>query len=80
MMTAMTEEVGEVARVMNHLYGDKKRKSEETVRDLEEELGDLLFSLICLANSHEISLEKAFYKKIDKIYKRDNNRFERKKD
>ena len=36
MMTAMTEEVGEVSRVMNHLYGDKKRKSEETVRDLEE--------------------------------------------
>lgn len=78
-MAAMTEEIGEVARVVNHLYGDKKRKQEETVKDLQEELGDVLFSVVCLANSCEISLEEAFLEKLDKIYKRDNNRFERKK-
>lgn len=79
MVATMAEEVGEVARVINHLYGDKKRKKEETVKDLQEELGDVLFTVICLANSHKISLDKAFQDKLDKIYNRDNNRFERKK-
>lgn len=78
MMACLTEEVGEVARVMNNLYGDKKKKGDEEERHLEEELGDLLFSIVCLANSNKISLEDAIAKKFEKINKRDINRWEHK--
>ena len=78
MMAAMSEEVGEVARVINRMYGDKKSKSKENIKDLNEELGDLLFTIICMANREGIDLEEAFNKKMDKVYNRDNNRFERK--
>lgn len=79
MMAAMTEEVGEIARVLNRMYGDKKSKDGENIKDLEEELGDLLFSLVCMANAQKIDLTKAYERKTDKIINRDNNRFERKK-
>lgn len=78
-MTAMTEEVGEVARVMNRMYGDKKSKDGENIKDLEEELGDLFFSLICMANAENIDLTKSYERKMEKVVNRDNNRFERKK-
>ena len=78
-MAAMTEEVGEVARVMNRMYGDKKSKTGENVRDLEEELGDLLFTLTCMANAEEIDLNAAYKRKMDKVLKRDTLRFEMKK-
>lgn len=80
MMAAMTEEVGEVARVMNNLYGDKKKKDTEGALHLEEELGDLLFSLVCMANANSIDLDKAFDKKLDKINSRDINRWKHKED
>lgn len=47
---------------------------------MTEEVGDVLFNIVCLANSHKISLDKAFQDKLDIIYNRDNNRFERKKE
>ncbi len=78
MVATMTEECGEVARVMNHLYGDKNKKDGETMIDLEEELGDLLFTIICIANDQNISLAKAHERKLEKIYGRDNYRFNRK--
>lgn len=78
MMAAMSEEVGEVARVLNRMYGDKKSKKDEDLKDLNEELGDVLFTLICMANRENIDLEEAFKNKMDKVYNRDNNRFERK--
>jgi len=78
-MAALTEEVGEVARVMNRLYGNKKAKDAvEEKKNLEEELGDLLFSLACMANAEKIDLNVAYERKMDKILKRDNNRWERK--
>ena len=80
MMAAMTEEVGEVARVVNSKYGDKKKKDGEYIKDLEEEMGDLLFSICCMANDEGISLTNAFDKKFAKLYNRDNNRFKRKDD
>lgn len=78
MVATMTEEVGEVARVINHLYGDKKKKDGETLKDLEDELADLLFTIICIANDQNISLTEANERKLEKIYSRDNNRFKRK--
>ena len=77
-MAALTEEVGEVARVMNRMYGPKKAKKEEALIDLEEELGDLVFSIACMANAQGIDLTKAFGRKMDKSYKRDMDRFKKK--
>jgi NTP pyrophosphatase (non-canonical NTP hydrolase) len=76
-MACMTEEVGEVARVINRMYGDKKNKSDENIKDLEEELGDVLFTLVCMANAEEIDLTKAYDRKMDKVLKRDTNRFKK---
>lgn len=78
MVATMTEECGEVARVMNHLYGDKKKKDGESLENLEEELADLLFTIICIANDHNISLTEGHERKLKKLYTRDNNRFDRK--
>lgn len=78
MLATLTEELGEVSRVVNHMYGDKKKKDGESLKALEEELGDLLFSLICMANDQGISLSDAHSKKMKKVYQRDNNRFQRK--
>lgn len=77
-MAAMTEELGEIARVMNRMYGDKKAKDTENLKDLEEEILDLFFSLICTMNAEGIDLTEAFEKKMIKVTGRDNNRFEKK--
>lgn len=77
-MASLTEEVGEVARVINDMYGDKKRKNNENIKCLEEELGDLLFSLVCMANAEDIDLTSSYEKKMAKVKKRDTNRFEKK--
>ncbi len=79
-MAALTEETGELARVMNRLYGDKPKKSDEEIKNLEEETGDLLFSLICNANAEGIDLNACLEKKIAKVNGRDLNRFKRKED
>jgi NTP pyrophosphatase (non-canonical NTP hydrolase) len=77
-MACMTEEVGEVARVINRMYGSKKQKDDESIKNLEEELGDLLFTLVCMANAEGINLTQAYERKMDKVLKRDSNRWERK--
>ncbi|MDO8513419.1 MAG: nucleotide pyrophosphohydrolase [bacterium] len=74
----LAEELGEVARVLNYLHGDKKPKATEDYSDLEEELGDVLFTLICLANSQNIDLDQSWQKVMDKCHNRDNNRYEKK--
>lgn len=79
-MAALTEETGELARVMNRIYGDKPKKTNEEIKNLEEEIGDLLFSLICNANAEGIDLTKCINKKMDKVYNRDTNRFIKKED
>lgn len=79
-MAALTEEVGELARVMNRIYGDKPKKKDEEIKNLEEEMGDLLFSLVCNANAEGINLQKIMDAKMKKVYSRDNNRFTKKED
>ncbi len=79
-MAALTEETGELARIMNRLYGDKPKKSDEEIKNLEEETGDLLFSLICNANAEGIDLNSCLEKKMAKVNERDTKRFKRKED
>lgn len=69
------EEGGEFARLVNHIYGPKKKRLDEHAQDLEEEIGDILYTLICFANSHNISLDSAIKKSLDKVMERDKNRF-----
>jgi len=77
-MARLTEETGELAREVNHLYGPKKKKPTEDTRDMGEEIGDVVFTLCCLANSQGIDLDEAFKRVMDKHYGRDNERFEKK--
>jgi NTP pyrophosphatase (non-canonical NTP hydrolase) len=78
-LARLTEELGELARVVNHLYGEKPKKLSEKKQKLEEEIGDLLFTLICLANAENIDLEKALDKIMEKLNRRDGNRWTKKK-
>lgn len=79
-LARLTEEVGELAREINHLYGPKKKKNEENIREMSDEMADVIFTIICLANSKNIDLDKAFKKTMDKCYGRDKNRFEKNND
>lgn len=72
----LSEEIGEVAREVAHLHGFKKKKEGEKTDGLEGEIGDVLFVLACLANSHNIDLDEAFDKSVEKKNKRDMHRFE----
>ena len=78
MLARMTEELGELARENNHYYGEKPKKSTESEKAVDEELGDLLFVLICLANSLNIDLEKAHDYVMNKFNTRDKDRWTRK--
>ena len=73
--TRLVEETGELARILNHLYGEKPKKSTEAKQELEEEIGDVIYTLICLANSQKIDLDKAIRKSLDKVAKRDKKRY-----
>lgn len=75
MLARLTEELGELAREVNHFYGEKPKKTEETAKTIEEELGDLLFVLICFANSLNIDLEQAHDYVMNKFNTRDKNRW-----
>ncbi|MDA8354508.1 MAG: nucleotide pyrophosphohydrolase [Firmicutes bacterium] len=77
MLARMTEEVGELAREVNHRYGEKPKKTDEADRSMEMELGDLLFIIICFANSLHIDLDEAFQLVMDKYNTRDANRWTR---
>ncbi len=78
MLARLTEELGELAREINHYYGEKPKKSTESEKAVDEELGDLLFVLICLANSLNIDLEKAHDYVMNKFNTRDKDRWTRK--
>lgn len=77
-LATIMEECGEVARVMNHLYGDKKIKKSEKLSPLDEVLGDLLFSIVSFTSAFKISLEEIWERKVEKLYGRDNERFQKK--
>ncbi|WP_395939789.1 nucleotide pyrophosphohydrolase [Bacillus sp. 03113] len=75
MLARMTEELGELAREINHFYGEKPKKSTEAENTVEEELGDLLFVLICFANSLDIKLDEAHNRVMEKFNTRDKDRW-----
>ena len=77
MMARLTEELGELAREVNHYYGEKPKKNTEIEKTIEEELGDVLFVVICLANSLDISLEEAHNRVMNKFNTRDKDRWTR---
>ena len=73
--TAMLmEEVGEVARIMARRYGEQSEKESDKNKDLGDEMADVMFVLICLANQTGIDLEEAMRKNLDKKTKRDHSR------
>ena len=78
MLARATEEMGELARLINHMYGPKKKKSSEAEQELGEEISDIIWALVCIANSHNINLDEAFSRVVGKAYKRDSGRFEKK--
>jgi len=78
-LARLFEEGGELARVVNHLYGKKPKKKTEMEQDLEEEIGDILYTLICFANSNNIDLDKAIKRSFKKVMTRDKHRFDEQK-
>ncbi|SDW59716.1 NTP pyrophosphatase, house-cleaning of non-canonical NTPs [Marininema mesophilum] len=77
MLARMTEEVGELAREVNHQFGEKPKKAEEKENSIEMELGDILFITMCFANSLDIQLDDAFQKVMEKYNTRDKDRWTR---
>lgn len=73
-MAILSEEVGEVARIIARKYGEQSSKKDDNTENLADELSDVLFVLICLANQTGIDLEKSFKLNLDKKTKRDKNR------
>ena len=73
-MAQLTEEVGEVARIIARGYGEQSEKESDKNKDLGEELADVMFVVLCLANQTGINLQDAFEKKLDIKTKRDHDR------
>jgi len=73
-MALLTEEVGELARVMARLYGEQSFKQNEHGDSLKDEIADVLFVLICIANQTGVDLEKSFLESIEKKTRRDHER------
>lgn len=73
-MAMLTEEVGEVARIIARRYGEQSEKESDKTLDLGDEMADVLFVLICLANQTGIDLTEALQKNLDKKTKRDATR------
>ncbi len=73
-MAQLTEEVGEVARIIARRYGEQSEKESDKQKDLGEELADVLFVVLCLANQTGVDLDSAFYKKLNIKTERDHNR------
>ncbi|MHA1727943.1 MAG: MazG nucleotide pyrophosphohydrolase domain-containing protein [Promethearchaeota archaeon] len=75
MLASIIEELGEVAREINHLEKIKIKKISEEKKDLGVELGDIIFSIFCVANYYKIDLAKSFKETMKKYTRRDQNRF-----
>ena len=73
-MAQLSEEVGEVARIIARRYGEQSEKESDKNKDLGEELADVLFVVLCLANQTGVNLQEAFDKRMDKKGKRDHDR------
>ncbi len=77
-LARLVEEVGELAREINHTFGPKKKKATEESKEIGDEIGDIIFTLVCLANSLRIDLDKSFKGVMKKLYKRDKDRWKKK--
>ncbi|MFH1978303.1 MAG: nucleotide pyrophosphohydrolase [Candidatus Aenigmatarchaeota archaeon] len=75
MIARLTEETGELAREINHVHGPKKKKDTEDIKEIAEEIADIIFTVSCLANSLSINLDDAFKKVMDKYNERDSKRW-----
>ena len=73
-MAQLTEEVGEVARIIARRYGEQSEKESDRSKDLGEELADVIFVVLCLANQTGVDLQKAFDKKMIIKLERDHDR------
>jgi len=73
-MALLTEEVGELARIIARKYGEQSFKDSDQSKDLSDEMADVLFVLVCLANQTGVDLEDAFQRNMDKKTKRDSQR------
>mgnify|MGYP001126057120 CR=1 FL=1 len=73
-MAQLTEEVGEVARIISRRYGEQSEKESDKNKDLGEELADVLFVVLCLANQTGVNLQDAFDKKLELKTNRDHDR------
>jgi NTP pyrophosphatase (non-canonical NTP hydrolase) len=74
-LARIAEEVGELARLINHHYGPKPKKADEAVQEMGEELADIVFAIICLANGLGIDLGKSLEGVIAKVWQRDRERY-----
>ncbi|NDI34380.1 nucleotide pyrophosphohydrolase [Chengkuizengella sediminis] len=75
MLARISEEVGELAREVNHTFGEKPKKPSEEDNSIEMELADILFIIICFANSQGINLTEAFNQVMNKFETRDKDRW-----
>ena len=73
-MAQLTEEVGEVARIIARRYGEQSEKESDKNKDLGEELADVVFVVLCLANQTGVNLQEAFDRKLEQKTKRDRDR------
>ena len=78
-LARLTEEVGELAREINHRYGEKTKKKDEPEGDLALEMADIIFVLVCIANREGIDLQDAFDRMMAKVERRDDARWTKKR-
>lgn len=76
-LARLAEEVGELAREVNHRFGRKTKKADEAEGDLAMEMADILFVLCCMANREGIDLDQAFARMMEKVEHRDRDRWTR---
>jgi NTP pyrophosphatase (non-canonical NTP hydrolase) len=77
-LARLAEEVGEVSRILNHQFGDKPKKPDEEHEKLEDELADVLYAVLCIANGQGVQLDKPLEQAIAKLETRDVGRFAKK--
>jgi NTP pyrophosphatase (non-canonical NTP hydrolase) len=77
-MARLSEEVGELAREVNHRYGQKTKKASEAEGDPAMEMADIIFVLVCMANREGIDLQEAFDRMMEKVESRDKDRWRKK--
>lgn len=78
MMAQLSEEVGELAQTLNNEYGGRVKKSADPEGEIGSKICDIMFALICIANSHNINLAEKWSKTVEARCKRDNERYGKK--